>query len=226
MKHFFLGGRELPFAKQRQKLTSVTNTAVGKASPHCRKIGFATLFAIVCLQTSVYTQDTLQADKIIAFEVGDKLPAPLWAADQLVVNHPKSATTIKLSDLADGKLVALYVWSSWCGSCLKKFPVLVNLKEIHNTDAVFILLNLPTSNDSPERAAFAIEKANRYQSIKLDIPSIVDSRHWQDFLPHHSLGSILLFDANGSFLGQVPPEGINELGVAVFLKSYMKGKVQ
>ncbi len=82
-------------------------------------------FALSALNIQLQAQDTIKP-----LQIGDTIPEYVWHLPLQVVNHPEGKETITLNDYR-GKLIILDFWATWCGSCIKAFPLVDSLVLLH-----------------------------------------------------------------------------------------------
>lgn len=122
-------------------------------------------------------------------------PAAAAAADDLIaVDGPGLIDRIRKSG---GKGTLVNVWASWCGSCKRELPMLIDLAKALEPDGIQLLL---VSADEPEKraeaAAMLAKLSPRPQALIVQGPLGPFKRainpEWQGAIP-----STFLFNAEG-----------------------------
>lgn len=101
--------------------------------------------------------------------------------------------TIKSSEYAD-KVIILDFWATWCGPCIKQFPLIEKLynKNKGNDDIAFFIVNSQTRGDTHEKALKFINKSEYNLPFVNDIKSLAYKKFDVSALPH-----LIIIDKKG-----------------------------
>ena len=102
--------------------------------------------------------------------------------------------TARLSDFK-GKLVILDFWATWCGSCIRKLPLLDSLQNAFKNDVQFILVNSKATTDTREK----IEAFYKKRNIRL-LTAIEDTILKETF-PHTLIPHYIWINSSGVVQG-------------------------
>lgn len=83
-----------------------------------------------------------------SLRVGDKLPEAFWQQEHTM--YANGQTTKQTLAPYKGKLLILDFWATWCGSCIKKFPLSDSLEKTEPNVKV-IMINTTATKDTPEK---------------------------------------------------------------------------
>lgn len=119
------------------------------------------LFTAVQAQSPKDREAAAGVGEIKPLQIGDTVPEAIWHLPLQVVNHPDGRDTITLNDYRDRKLIILDFWSSWCSSCLKSFPKVMELAEAFAGEVAILLVNPAFSRDDEIRAQHSMRRALR-----------------------------------------------------------------
>lgn len=123
------------------------------------------LVLICCSGTTMaqtgFNKTTPSSDKAVAsplplgegkggapLRVGDKLPETFWQQEHTIYANGKitKETLVQYK----GKLLILDFWATWCGSCIKKFPLSDSLERT-DPNVKVMLVNTSATKDTPEK---------------------------------------------------------------------------
>jgi len=142
--------------------------------------------ALLCLNfmalIPLNAQSTATNITIIPFRMGDKLPDSFWEKEHLI--YEKGVTKKQQLAAYRNKLLILDFWASWCGSCLKKFPLADSLQKAYGDQIAIVLVNAGNTRDTKEKIIPVIQR------YKLPLPTIyLDSTLTKQFphavIPHY-----------------------------------------
>jgi len=128
------------------------------------------------LITSLFSQ------KVQPLKTGDSVPQFLWSTPMLSIDQSGSKTNLNLSKYND-KLIILDFWSTWCSTCIGKFPTLYSLQQQNQKDLEVILVNAKSTGDP-------FEKVNQFLSKRkaaYHFTSIVEDTVLKKAFPHHGV---------------------------------------
>lgn len=109
---------------------------------------FYTKRMLCCMLMLCLFNVQLMAQEIKPLRVGDKLPEIFWQQEHTMYANGK--TTKQTLAPYKGKLFILDFWATWCGSCIKKFPLSDSLEKT-DPNVKIILVNTSATKDTPEK---------------------------------------------------------------------------
>lgn len=130
--------------------------------------------AMLCLN---FNQISLaQQTPLKPIRVGEKLPAWFWKQEHEVFRNNKieKETLEKYKD----KLLILDFWATWCGSCIKKFPLSDSLQQVYSKRLNIILVNTKSTKDNQEGIAKIL------QGYNYRLPSVLNDTTLTQIFPH------------------------------------------
>lgn len=153
---------------------SITPAKTGNKLVYVRQVLFVLPFCFIMFSyAQVQSPDmsgAVSGSEIKPLKIGDNIPEELWNLPMQVVNHPESKETITLSEYK-GKLIILDFWATWCGTCVKGFPLVDSIQNQLGDHVQFVLNNPKRTFDDKEKVINAIKLAKDTYKIKFDIPS-------------------------------------------------------
>ncbi|WP_299568084.1 TlpA disulfide reductase family protein [uncultured Pedobacter sp.] len=115
-------------------------------------------------------------------KVGDKLPESFWQQEHAVYANGK--TTTQTLEKYKGKLLILDFWATWCGSCIKKFPLSDSLQQRYGDQVKVMLVNTLGTKDSEAKIAQTMgQYGTGLQTIVKD--TLITKLFPQVQLPHY-----------------------------------------
>lgn len=130
--------------------------------------------AVLCLNFKAAAQAPIKA-----LRVGDKLPESFWRQEHSICTNGKlSKQTLTLHR---EKLLILDFWATWCGSCIKKFPLLDRLQRHHVKDVAIVLVN----NQSEQEQARVLEKLKPFVLTSIVLDSTLVHNFPHGMVPHY-----------------------------------------
>lgn len=152
-----------------------------------KKITIFIVLALLCLKFSSKAQ-FIDTRTIPQLELGAKVPEAFWTNSHLFY-QAGNKTKGDLSKFKN-RIIILDFWASWCGSCLKKLPILDSLQKVYPDD----ILVLPVVSTHAHDKFSKIEQifsGQRKPFSSLSIPTVLeDSKLWELF-PHHQLSHVV-----------------------------------
>lgn len=133
------------------------------------------IVAILCLRLSAFAQGELKT-----LHVGDRLPESFWSQQHQIYEGGKVATNT-LTQYKD-KLIIIDFWATWCGSCLKKFPLLDSMQTTFKEEVVIVLVNAKKSKDN---AARVMQKLASYNFVSVLNDTTLSLNFPHSMLPHY-----------------------------------------
>ncbi|MBX7055771.1 MAG: TlpA family protein disulfide reductase [Pyrinomonadaceae bacterium] len=117
-------------------------------------------------------------------------PFPLESSFQI---EAASGSMLSNQDF-DGKFTVFDFWTTKCGVCFEKFPLLENayLQYEDNSDVVIYAVNVPTDGDLPESALSAIRK----RGFRFPVAKAVKPENSSDLLGVRVYPTIFVVDSN------------------------------
>lgn len=155
-----------------------------------KKTIFFTVMALLCLNFWLAAQSFSTA---VPMKVGDKLPEDFWMQGHQIFKAGK-AVDENLSPYK-GKVLVLDFWSSWCGSCLKKWPMLDSVQKQYGNEIKILLVNESRNGDDLAKVRLKFEQN---PSIKLE--SIYADRLLGAAFPHQLLPHYVWISERGTVL--------------------------
>lgn len=108
--------------------------------------------------------------------LGDRLPETFWAQNHTFYQNGKMSRQ-SLAAYQD-KLIVLDFWATWCGSCMKKFPLADSLQKEYGNQIAIILVNAGNTRDTKEKIAPVMQR------YKLPLPTILLDSTLTKMFPH------------------------------------------
>lgn len=121
--------------------------------------------------------------------IGDTVPDIAFTS--LINYHSKTA---RLSDFK-GKLVILDFWATWCGSCIKKLPLLDSLQNVFKNDIQVILINSKATTDSREKIESFLKKRN------IRLLTVIEDTVLKETFPHMLIPHYIWINSSGVVQG-------------------------
>lgn len=139
-----------------------------------QKITTLVVLAALCLNFKAVAQAP-----ITALRVGDKLPESFWQQEHSIYTDGKfSKQTLALHR---EKLLILDFWATWCGSCIKKFPLLDSLQLRYAKDVAIVLVN----NQKQHEQASVLEKLKQVTLTSIVLDSTLIHNFPHGMVPHY-----------------------------------------
>ncbi|TBO42243.1 TlpA family protein disulfide reductase [Pedobacter kyonggii] len=143
---------------------------------------YCVLMLLCSMCTGLWAQGK-QVDSIAPLYVGAKLPRTLFTLESKVLKGRQLSATSLSGDF--NKLIIIDFWASWCGSCLKKFPLLEKMQEKYPDDLKVLLVNSLGTGDT---AASLIAKAGPDGALaEMSLPFVVEDELFLKAFPHRSI---------------------------------------
>lgn len=115
------------------------------------------------------------------------------------------------------KLVILDFWATWCSSCIKAFPKLVQIQEKYKDQLQIILVNSTSTRDSKEKITGLINRWQQQQQTKLNLPIIIEDTLLSALYPHNIVPHYVWFDKSGNPIGTTSSDQVNASTIADLL---------
>ena len=112
--------------------------------------------------------------------VGDRLPETFWQQEHTLYTNGK--TTKQTLAAYQNKLLIIDFWATWCGSCIKKFPLLDSLQNQYEGELAVLLVNAKKSKDNTARVEETL-KSHHFSSVLADTLLSLNFPH--RMLPHY-----------------------------------------
>ncbi|MCX2584338.1 TlpA family protein disulfide reductase [Pedobacter sp. MR22-3] len=141
----------------------------------------------------VFISNAQQSAKKLS--VGDKLPAEFWVKKHQIYFQGKA----KQEDLSQfkGRFVILDFWATWCGSCLKKFPLIDSVSV--EGGIKFLLVNSITTGDKLDQIKSKLDTV-RYPNLQKNVPVIFDDEFLLSSFPNYLLPHYVWIDPSSRII--------------------------
>lgn len=144
--------------------------------------------------------------------IGDTIPYIILTD---VVNFPVSK--IQLSNLK-GKVIVLDFWATWCGSCIKKLPMVDSVQRKFKDSIQIILVNSITgTGDTKEKVLSFFNKKIVPNQKSFTVPIAPEDTLLRQLFPHTYLPHYVWIDANGKVIGITSSEGFTNENILASL---------
>lgn len=144
--------------------------------------------------------------------VGDTIPYIILTD---VVNFPVSK--IHLSNLK-GKVIVLDFWATWCGSCIRKLPMVDSIQRKFKDRIQIILVNSITgTGDTKEKVLSFFNKKIAPNGKLFTVPIALEDTLLRQLFPHTYLPHYVWIDANGKVIGITSSEGFTNENILASL---------
>lgn len=155
--------------------------------------------------------------------VGDTIPYIILTD---VVNFPVSK--IHLSNLK-GKVIVLDFWATWCGSCIKKLPMVDSAQRKFKEHIQIILVNSITgTGDTKEQVSNFFNRKIAPKGKSFTVPIVREDTLLRQLFPHTYLPHYVWIDANGKVIGITSSAGFTNENILAALKGCVlkKGSIE
>lgn len=143
---------------------------------------YCVLLLLCSMCTGLWAQGK-GVDTIAPLYVGAKLPRSLFTLESKVLKGGELSAASLSGDF--NKLIVIDFWASWCGSCLKKFPLLEKMQEKYPADLKVLLVNSVGTGDT---AASLIAKAGPDGALAgVGLPFVVEDELFLKAFPHRAI---------------------------------------
>lgn len=143
---------------------------------------YCVLLLLCSMCTGLWAQGK-DADSITPLYVGGKLPRELFTLESKVLKGGELSAASLSGDF--NKLIIIDFWASWCGSCLKKFPLLEKMQEKYPDDLKVLLVNSVGTGDT---TASLIAKAGSDGTLaEVGLPFVVEDKLFLKAFPHRAI---------------------------------------
>lgn len=176
---------------------------------------FCVLLHLFCLYTVALGQ-VGRVDSIAPVTVGGKLPRVLFDAKSKVLVDGVLSETSLAGDF--DKLILIDFWASWCGSCLKKFPLLAKIQKQFPDDLKVVLVNSVGTGDSASSLAQKVRMGAAAGALgEIGLPFMVEDKMFLSAFPHRALPHYVWI-VGGVVLGITQSDFLTEENVAVMVE--------
>lgn len=157
-----------------------------------KKSTFFIVMALLCLKFNAFSQSkgpfSTESRLSPQLEIGAKLPNDFWTNENLFYAKGKEFK----QDLFQykNKIVILDFWATWCGSCVKKLPLLDSLQKAYPDELAIIPISSTTSADKMENIE-QVFLGKRKPFQPLAIPTIINDKKLWALFPHHALSHVV-----------------------------------
>ncbi|QNN42954.1 TlpA family protein disulfide reductase [Pedobacter roseus] len=143
---------------------------------------YCVLLLLCSMCTGLWAQGK-RVDSIAPLYVGAKLPRALFTLESKVLKGRQLSSSSLSRDF--NKLIIIDFWASWCGSCLKKFPLLEKMQEKYPYDLKVLLVNSLGTGDT---ATSLIAKAGPDGAFaEMTLPFVVEDELFLKAFPHRAI---------------------------------------
>lgn len=155
-------------------------------------------------------------DSIAPVYVGGKLPRVLYDAKSKVLIDGVLSEASLAEDF--DKLILIDFWASWCGSCLKKFPLLEKIQKRFPDDLKVVLVNSVGTGDSASSLAQKVRMGAAAGAVgEIGLPFVVEDKMFLSAFPHRALPHYV-WVVGGVVLGITQSDFLTEENVAVMVE--------
>ncbi|RYE23105.1 MAG: DUF3738 domain-containing protein [Sphingobacteriales bacterium] len=137
---------------------------------------------------------------------------PLKPGDQVRTLIFKNMYNYKAAQLnvkkTGAQLIILDFWATWCGPCLKKFPMLDSLRFAHKGALEVILVSSAGTNDDLARVKTVFARLNKAQPRPLSLPVTLHDVAAKKLFPHKGLPHYAWLSASGKVLAITDGEAV------------------
>ena len=133
-----------------------------------------------------------------------------------IINYKSSSA--KLSDFR-GKLLILDFWATWCGSCIKKFPLLDSMQVAHNDKLQVLLVSSRSSGDTPAKISALLEKHQNAAGKDFKLPVALGDTVLKALFPHSSLPYYVWIGPGGKVIAITSSAGLTAANIFAALKN-------
>lgn len=157
----------------------------------------STIFIVVaflCLkfnaqsQTKNSTASFQDTQRPAQLELGAVLPEKFWTEEhtfyQNGIQSKKNLFAYK------SKIVILDFWASWCGSCIRKLPLLDSIQKIYPEDILALPINTKSAHDQMKNIE-NVFNGKRKPFRTYAMPTVLDDTVMRKMFPHHILSHVV-----------------------------------
>jgi len=137
----------------------------------------------------LYTTNAAAQSKPLS--IGDTLPPHIQIILQNNLHpssnqHNLSRTRFGINKLPNHQIIIIDFWATWCGSCLKKLPLLDSALQKHAGLQV-LLVNSKATTDTPEKIAAFFASRKNPAGKQYQFPQVNNDTLWRSLFPHTAL---------------------------------------
>ncbi|MDB5229612.1 MAG: SusC/RagA family TonB-linked outer membrane protein [Chitinophagaceae bacterium] len=118
---------------------------------------------------------------------------------------------------SQGKAIILDFWASWCGSCLKKMPVLDSLEKQFAGSLKIVPVNSLSTLDDDKKIKAAIKQVERNHKMKVSFDGITHDTVLDHLFYHRLLPHYVWISPDGKIKAITSSEEVNSLNIQKFL---------
>lgn len=145
--------------------------------------------------------------------VGDTIPYIILTD---VINFPVS--NIHLSELK-GKVIILDFWSTWCSTCINKFPLIDSIqREFKDRVQVILVNNITGTLDTKEKIRSFYKKQIVDKVKRFTVPIAMEDTVLSKIFPHIYLPHYVWIGTNNKVIGITSSEGFTRENVYAALR--------
>lgn len=172
------------------------------------------LFYCLLLSLCPYVSKS-QRSKITALGIGDKIPGNILM--QLL------STQAKTPDLsvAKSKLIILDFWATWCGNCIKKFPMLDSMQQANPSSLQVLLVNTAGSGDNQIKVDRLFARVNAGRSRPIQLPVILSDSILTRYFPHNLLPHYVWLGQDGVILAITDGDAVTRQNILAAISGHL-----
>lgn len=148
-----------------------------------------------------------------ALKVGDKVPDIVL---NNIINY--KSTSLKLTDFK-GKLLIIDFWATWCGSCIKKFPLLDSMQTVHGDKLQILLVNSKSSGDTEQKVRTLFEKRKTAAGANFNLPIALHDTTLKALFPHSTIPYYVWIGSGGKVIAITSSAGVSASTIHAALKN-------
>jgi len=125
-------------------------------------------------------------DSVAPVYVGGKLPPAIYDVKNKVLTGGVLSEASLAKDF--DKLIVIDFWASWCGSCLKKFPLLEKIQVQYPEDIKVLLVNSVGTGDSTRSLMEKVKAGSAAGAVgETGLSFVVEDKLFLSAFPHRAI---------------------------------------
>lgn len=178
----------------------------------CINKAYCTFLLLFLFQASSFAQPK-------PLQPGDTLPANILASVTAALNpHPTPRIPSPASRIPPtaSRLILLDFWATWCGSCLKKFPLLDSLQQQFGAQLKVILVNSRSTGDDADKIIAFFTKRKNSNGRPFQFPLLIADTVLKNYFPHTILPHYVWIHKN-IFIAATGPAEITAANISAVI---------